>query len=208
MKFLLKYWKVCLIWLLIAIAIGYWVWNISEEPSDKIKNVIASISALAVSSALLLNAVSIFQQAVSIFQQSEMSFQQGQIKKFDETFALISKWGDEHFLKARDHTRKQQDIHKDAGTQQILDEINNSDNEDLKRSIIMMMDYFELIETSIQNDRIYENIIMEHFAHLLKDIIDRYECFLEQEKDVNPIGYKNLMSLKKKAEDFIENKKS
>lgn len=202
MKFLLKYWKVCfLVWLLIAIAIGCLVWNISEEPSDKIKNVIASISAFAVSSALLLN-------AVSIFQQSEMSFQQGQIKKFDETFVLISKWDDEHFLKARDYTRKQQDIHKDVGTQQILKEINN--NEDLKRSIVMMTNYFELIETSIQNDRIYENIIMEHFAHLLKDIIDRYECFLKYQKDkgINPIGYEKLILLKKRAENFIENKKS
>lgn len=198
MKFLLKYWKVCLIclicliWLLIAIAIGCLVWNISEEPSDKIKNVVSLISAFAVSSTLLLNAVSIFQQ--------------GQIKKLDETFALISKWDDEHFLKARDLTRDQQGVHQKLSEQEILDKI-NEDNE-LKRSIIMMTNYFELIETSIQKDRIYENIIMVHFAHLLKDIIDRYKCFLEQEKDVNPIGYKNLISLKKRAEDFIENKKS
>ncbi|WP_430746878.1 DUF4760 domain-containing protein, partial [Campylobacter jejuni] len=34
---------------------------------------------------------------------------------------------------------------------------------ELKRSIIMMMNYFETLQTFIENNRIDEGIIMEHF---------------------------------------------
>lgn len=34
-----------------------------------------------------------------------------------------------------------------------------------------MMNYFETLQTFIENNRIDEGIIMEHFAHMLKDIL-------------------------------------
>ena len=57
-----------------------------------------------------------------------------------------------------------------------------------------MMNYFETLQTFIENNRIDEGIIMEHFAHMLKDILERYDCYLNSNelKKIIPWGLKNL----------------
>ncbi|ELY7261440.1 hypothetical protein SNU29_001587 [Campylobacter jejuni] len=56
------------------------------------------------------------------------------------------------------------------------------------------MNYFETLQTFIENNRIDEGIIMEHFAHMLKDILERYDCYLNSDdfKKIIPWGLKNL----------------
>lgn len=61
---------------------------------------------------------------------------------------MISKWDDEQFMQARDYTRQQQDISKDKGENEILKSIRS--NSELERSIILMLNYFETIESVLQ----------------------------------------------------------
>ncbi|EAH4585580.1 hypothetical protein CIB59_00005 [Campylobacter jejuni] len=69
----------------------------------------------------------------------------------------------------------------------------------------MMMNYFETLQTFIENNRIDEGIIMEHFAHMLKDILERYDCYLNSDdfKKNNPWGLKKLIKLKNRCNTYI-----
>ncbi|MGQ2880592.1 DUF4760 domain-containing protein [Campylobacter coli] len=89
------------------------------------------------------------------------------------------------------------------GNEEILKEI--KEKPELKRSIIMMMNYFETLQTFIENNRIDEGIIMEHFAHMLKDILERYDCYLNSDdfKKNNPLGLKKLIKLKNRCNTYI-----
>lgn len=48
-------------------------------------------------------------------------------------------------------------------------------------------------------------MIMEHFAHMINDILKRYKCFINDRKQRNPLGNKLIQSLKKRTRDYIKN---
>ncbi|EOH5729743.1 hypothetical protein ACL93P_001744, partial [Campylobacter jejuni] len=155
----------------------------------EVKIIASAISAYAVSISLVLNAYSIFEKT--------------RADKFNLTMQLLSKWDEKHFIEARDYTREQQNIKEKKGDEEILKEI--KEKPELKRSIIMMMNYFETLQTFIENNRIDEGIIMEHFAHMLKDILERYDCYLNSDdfKKNNPLGLKKLIKLKNRCNTYI-----
>ncbi|MCW1343073.1 hypothetical protein OLP57_09830 [Campylobacter jejuni] len=179
---------IVLLWLIGLFAIVYFIYTSDSE--SKIKIIVSAVSAYAVSSSLLLNAYSIFEKT--------------RADKFNLTLQILSKWDEKHFIEARDDTRKQQNIKEKKGDKEILEEIKN--RPELERSIIMMMNYFEMLQTSIEDNRLNENIIMEHFAYMISDILTRYNCFLESDKfkKINPLGFKKLKALKNKCEYYIE----
>ena len=123
-----KYWIIG--WFIIALLIALTLWFSLESLEERIKAIVSSISAFAVSISLLINAYYIFARS--------------QERKFELTFQIINKWDDEHFMQARDYTRQQQDISKEKGENEILQTI--QDKPELKRSVILMLDYFEVIE--------------------------------------------------------------
>lgn len=127
-----KYWIIG--WFIIALLIALTLWFSLESLEERIKAIVSSISAFAVSISLLINAYYIFARS--------------QERKFELTFQIINKWDDEHFMQARDYTRQQQDISKEKGENEILQTI--QDKPELKRSVILMLDYFEVIESVLQ----------------------------------------------------------
>lgn len=156
---------------------------------ERIKAIVSSISAFTVSTTLLIN-------AYYIFARSEE-------RKFELTFQIISKWDDEHFMQARDYTRQQQDIGEDKGQKEILESINK--DSELKRSIILMLNYFEVIESVLRKNMADKDIIMRHFAHMINDILKRYDCFVNCNKEKNPLGNKLLQNLKSRTENYVMN---
>lgn len=164
----------------------FYIYSYIENGTERIKAIISVFSTFAVSGSLLLNAYSIYCQIEE--------------KKMDRTFDMINKWDDQHFMDARDNTRKHQNAQKQKGQEQITQEIES--NEDLKRSVIMVLNYFETIENLIQHKRIDEEIIMKHFAYMLKDMLDRYQDYLDCNEDKNPFGTKMLKHLRKRADKY------
>ena len=104
-------------------------------------------------------------------------------------------------MQARDYTRQQQDISKEKGENEILQTI--QDKPELKRSVILMLDYFEVIESVLQKNMADEDIIMRHFAHMINDILKRYDCFINKQEQRNPSGNKLIQSLKVRTEHYI-----
>ncbi|HFQ6675276.1 TPA: hypothetical protein ACGUAR_000817 [Campylobacter jejuni] len=66
---------------------------------------------------------------------------------------LLSKWDEKHFIEARDYTREQQNIKYEKGDEEILKKIKDKNNPELERSIIMMMNYFEILQTFLKTIR-------------------------------------------------------
>ncbi|EAH6869670.1 hypothetical protein EJ753_08000 [Campylobacter lari] len=161
-----------------------------DDLESRIKAIVSAVSAYVVSSSLVLNAYSIFEKT--------------RADKFNSTMQLLSKWDEKHFIEARDYTRKQQNIKEKKGDEEILKEI--KEKLELERSIIMMMNYFEILQTFFENNKIDENIIMEHFAHMIKNIIGRYDCYLNSDdfKKNNPLGFQKLMALKNRCDIYIQ----
>lgn len=180
-----KYWIIG--WFIIALLIALTLWFSLESLEERIKAIVSSISAFAVSISLLINAYYIFARS--------------QERKFELTFQIINKWDDEHFMQARDYTRQQQDISKEKGENEILQTI--QDKPELKRSVILMLDYFEVIESVLQKNMADEDIIMRHFAHMINDILKRYDCFINKQEQRNPSGNKLIQSLKVRTEHYI-----
>lgn len=48
-----------------------------------------------------------------------------------------------------------------------------------------------------------EDIIMRHFAHMINDILKRYDCFINKQEQRNPSGNKLIQSLKVRTEHYI-----
>ena len=176
-------------WFIIAVLIVSTLWCSLESLEERIKAIVSSISAFAVSTTLLIN-------SYYIFARSEE-------RKFELTFQIIRKWDDEHFMQARDYTRQQQDIGEDKGQKEILESINK--DSELKRSIILMLNYFEVIESVLRKNMADEDIIMRHFAHMINDILKRYDCFVNCNKEKNPLGNKLLQNLKSRTENYVMN---
>ncbi|HHY1341542.1 TPA: DUF4760 domain-containing protein, partial [Campylobacter jejuni] len=179
----------CIIGFLIAV---YLCFVFISDLESRIKAIISIVSAYVVSGSLVLNACSIFEKT--------------RADKFNLTMQLLSKWDEKHFIEARDYTREQQNIKYEKGDEEILKKIKDKNNPELERSIIMMMNYFEILQTFFENNKIDENIIMEHFAHMIKNIIGRYDCYLNSDdfKKNNPLGLKKLMALKNRCDIYIQ----
>lgn len=182
-----KWFIIVLLWLL-GLVLIIWLIYIYSDSESIVENIVSAVSAYAVSTTLMLNAYSVFQKI--------------EADKFNLTMQIISKWDDEHFMKARDYTRQQQNIKEKIGNEAILKEIEEKPK--LKKSIIMMMDFFETLETFLENNGLDKHIIMEHFAYMIKDILDRYDCYLKSDsfKKNNPLGFRKLSKLKNMCEHY------
>lgn len=172
----------------LSLAIFY-ICSYIENNTERIKAIISVFSAYAVSGSLLLNAYSIFSQIKE--------------NKLSRTFQTLDRWDDSHFMDARDNTRQHQDAQQQKSQEQITQEIEG--DEDLKRSVNMVLNYFEGIEDLIRHKMIDEDIVMEHFAHMIKDILDRYKGYLNKKSIRNPLGIKMLIKLHKRVDKYISN---
>ncbi|HEA8245346.1 TPA: DUF4760 domain-containing protein [Campylobacter coli] len=162
----------------------------------EIKTIAYIISAYAVSCSLVLN-------AYSIFEKTRADFEKTKVDKFNLTIQMILKWDEKHFIEARDYTRKQHGIQNKLGKEEITREIEN--NLKLERSVRMMLNYFEVLQTLIQNNSVDEDIIMEHFAHLMVEVMrDRYDDYINKKiKPINPLGAEKLELLKMECENYV-----
>ncbi len=82
------------------------------------------------------------------------SQEQRKFEKIENTFDLISKWDDEHLLKARNYTREIKKNRKNISDEQLIAQI--EENEELEQSVILVTNYFEHVRFSLKQNRIIE----------------------------------------------------
>ena len=115
-------------------------------------------------------------------------------KIIENTYALLSRWDDSHFAEARKFTRK---IAKDNDKMSNNDKLAEIDkNENLKHSIILVLNYIQSIYMSIETKRVKEDIVKKYLDQAIVSIIDRFQCFID--RDFSETDKKILDNLRKK----------
>ncbi|MCW1359928.1 hypothetical protein [Campylobacter sp. CCS1377] len=102
-------------------------------------------------------------------------------KRIQNIFELISKWDDPHFLIARDKTREIKEklkYKKGYDEQEIISEIKY--NQDLKRSVILVLNYFQTIEFMIKNNMVATYEIKFHLGGVIVEILERFKFIFKQ----------------------------
>lgn len=123
------------------------------------------------------------------------SYEQRKFEKIENTFDLISKWDDEHLLKARNYTR---DIKKNRGKisdDQLIAQI--EENEELEQSVILVTNYFEHVRFSLKQNRIEKELFKSSLGITLIPIIDRFWPYYDKKFKE---GCDDLKELKKLLE--------
>ena len=95
------------------------------------------------------------------------------------TFDLLTRWDDSHLFQARKLTRRMKEKKEDTSNNQLVEEIEKS--EDLKNSVILVLNYFEHVRFSIITNRIDKELFKQSLGITVIDIIDRFLPFARKQ---------------------------
>lgn len=99
-----------------------------------------------------------------------------------ETFRLIEKWDDPHFLSARTLNRRVGKAINKTNAIQLLEEIDR--NDELETSVALVMNYFELLRLSIEQGRADEAFLKRQIGPISREIIKRFQPWIDKKDDV------------------------
>ena len=94
------------------------------------------------------------------------------------TFDLLTRWDDPHLFQARKLTRKYKALKDDTSNNKLVEEIEG--NEDLKNSVILVLNYFEHVRFSLKSNRVDKSMFKESLGSTVIDIIDRFMPFAKK----------------------------
>ncbi|MFH2140547.1 MAG: DUF4760 domain-containing protein [Pseudomonadota bacterium] len=101
--------------------------------------------------------------------------------KIENTFNLLEKWDDKSLFDARKFTRELKDQKNQLSPDQIRDRIAASP--DLRQSVILLFNYFELVRISLDHDRIDPGVVRQSLGPTALDICKRFEPWLDTQPD-------------------------
>lgn len=121
--------------------------------------------------------------------------QQKEKEQLEESFRLIEKWDDPHFLNAREFSRGIGDIASDLAAKNLIQKINECQK--LRGSISLMLNYFDFIRLSIEHERVNADIVKKQVGPIALVTLDRFKAWTDtlspdHIKDIN--AFKKLMS--------------
>ena len=106
-------------------------------------------------------------------------------KKIENTFSLLEKWDDKSLFDARKFTRELKEQYNELSANQIKERIKNTP--ELRQSVILLFNYFELIRISIEHDRVDAKIIKELLGSVAIDICKRFDPWLQEQPDKDDV---------------------
>lgn len=112
----------------------------------------------------------------------------------DNTFALLEKWDGDALLEARKFTRELLEQENALSPNEILNRIQG--NPDLKQSVILLFNYWELVRISVEHNRVNPKIIKEILGVVLQKIFTLFKPWI----DTFPPAYRDDL---KKLNDLL-----
>jgi len=106
------------------------------------------------------------------------AFVQRKSDVIENTFDLLTRWDDPHLFGARKLTRRTKEAQGDTSTNQLLKEI--EENEGLKNSVVLVLNYFEHVRFSLKNKRIDKELFKKSLGPTVVDIATRFEPYAEK----------------------------
>lgn len=133
----------------------------------------------------------------STFFTAANMFLQRQANIIENTFNLLSRWDDKHYLDARKFTREIKDNKKNISDNELIQKIN--ENEDLKQSVILVMNYLEHVRFSLKTNRIDKKIFYNSLGITLIDIAERFKPYAESVNKQNSTDLEELIMILKQV---------
>lgn len=106
------------------------------------------------------------------------SFIQRKFNVIENTFSIVARWDDPHLFEARKLTRRAKETRDDKSKNELLKEIES--DEDLKQSVILVLNYFEHVRFSLETKRIDKVLFKDSLGDVVADIVDRFMPFAEK----------------------------
>lgn len=111
--------------------------------------------------------------------------------RIENAFAYMLRWDGPSLKDARDLTRRMKRDHHTIAPQTLIARIDGEDaqdaatyqKDDLKRSVIAVMNFFEEIELSIEEERVKPETLKAAFGATYCDIYDRFKPWIEKTSD-------------------------
>lgn len=98
--------------------------------------------------------------------------------KLEETFRLIEKWDDPHFLSARKLSVALGKEQSKLSPEALINKVDN--DPDLRSSISLMLNYFDFIRLSIKHERINPDIIKAQLGPVAIITLDRFDAWIKK----------------------------
>jgi hypothetical protein len=97
-------------------------------------------------------------------------------KTIENSFQLLSKWDDKSLIDARNLTSDLKKEEQNISANELVIRINQS--QELRMSVILLLNYFDLVRTSIKYKRVDKEIIKESLGKTITSICKRLEPFI------------------------------
>lgn len=192
-----------LLWLVFTIIFSCTSINVPDNSTrciETVKFLALSISAYGV----------LFSSVITSFN----SLENGKINKENieynricNSFKYLERFDSPSIKAARDITRQMKKEKSSLSDKELMKRIEGdgktqtTDQKDLKRSVITMLNFFEEIYISILNKHSNEKILITVYKDMYIDIYDRFKCWIENEESMGKVQANNLKQLKLRWEN-------
>lgn len=102
--------------------------------------------------------------------------------KLEETFRLIEKWDDPHFLSARKLSVALGKESSRLSPEAVIAKVEG--NPALRSSVSLMLNYFDFIRLSIKHERIDLEIIKAQLGPVALITLDRFDAWIKKQAQV------------------------
>lgn len=151
------------------------VWLSQPEGQRLIKMVETGATMLAAAGVMLATYISYRQSKDALSRTADKRAR----KKLEETFRLIEKWDDPHFLSAR---KLSVALGKESSKLSPDDVIKKVDEDpELRSSVALMLNYFDFIRLSIKHNRIDLEIIKAQLGPVALLTLDRFDAWIKKQ---------------------------
>ncbi len=154
------------------------VWIYQPEGQRLVKMVELAATMLAAAGVMLATYIS-YRQAKDALSRTAAERKRD---KLEETFRLIEKWDDPHFLDARKLSVALGKEFKKTSPDDIVKKVD--DDAELRSSVSLMLNYFDFIRLSIKHDRLDLEIIKKQLGPVAIITLDRFDAWIKTQNQI------------------------
>lgn len=175
------FWILVIIIVLVMVIGLVAVWNGNAEGARLVPIFEKGATFLAAAGVILTVYVMVAQTRASILAQERWREADAEAAKTAETFRLIEKWDDPHFLSARTLNREIGKMVKDLSANEVKARIEKDRR--LESSVSLVLNYFELLRLSIEGKRADHGLIRQHVGPIALEITKRFWPWIDSKGD-------------------------
>lgn len=140
--------------------------------------------------------VSIYFSGLNIYLQRKFSI-------MENTFHLLLRWDDEHYLNARQWTRNIKKEQNDLSPNELIAKIEQ--NPELEQSVILVLNYLEHVRVSLVNGRIDKEVFRHSLGETLIGIAQRFKPYAIKLNEINQEHLEQLIDELKIKSQLTQN---